>query len=866
MRTFYGFLTTILAIAAISLETAAAASYTSAFIGIGSSPSTLQARSAEILAARLREGAGVAADIGAAAGSPVEGRLEIVLGPAAGNAEVDAALAAARVAPPTVRDPGPEGYLVQLTAPGRLLAVGVEERSQLYAIGEVLRQCVWRDQRFEFPDQLEVRTAPAFEVRGTEVSQGVTMRELTGSREWTEEEWQRAVLDYVFAGANTFGIGHVDPTSTGRYDFLKSLGLKTLISVSANFGVGGPPEWEAVEAIGRRNYTCLSVPEARAAVLAAAEQRFQTESFHDYVRFYSGDGGGCECDECAPYGKTYIEMCEDLAAIIHKYHPGTVIVATNQKLDNAGEQAIIDYLQAEPRDWLKAIVYGPGSNAMGWMPGRRQDHRTDLFQYPRFGQMDGYLRELLHQLPPRQNLLLFTDLTHWVYSQYGLMDHAIIPDRNHEAPPAWDRALYERRPDPAMSQVYNRRTFHARPRAYYDVFRETARYTIGDSTYSEGIHDNINQWIWQRLLWAPNTPFDTVLSDYCRWVFGPEAAPIMAQAISQHEANLSTPIAANPGIDAFNNLILEARKIIGEPYLTTNYLWRMYVQRGLLDKYIQLRVRKQEELRDVVLTHLEDALKGDGDVTPAVTNAKMWLAREIEDDEMKKLREGARLLGDKSNSLYGVNNEGLFDLDQDFIGLGNIRKQVDLAAAAPDVEARRAIAHQLVHYEDPGEGGFYDDAGDPANSPHLVYGWTFGDGGFNPENRRSQNSAAFTTDEKKGVTFAYHDLDPATQYRVKLTLLRPKYLPRFADKQPQTAQSIYADEFVLAKELELPEYDAQFFEFDIPKAATQDGSLELWFEKQAGIAEWERPKTTVWRNTGGWGTLVSEVWLMKKTE
>ena len=79
---------------------------------------------------------------------------------------------------------------------------------------------------------------------------------------------------------------------------------------------------------------------------------------------------------------------------------------------------------------------------------------------------------------------------------------------------------------------------------------------------------------------------------------------------------------------------------------------------------------------------------------------------------------------------------------------------------------------------------------------------------------------AFTTDEKKGVTFVYKDLDPSAQYRVRFTLVRPKYLPRYAIRQPQTKESIYADDIPLVEDLELPEYESEFFEYEIPKTAT----------------------------------------------
>ena len=224
----------------------------------------------------------------------------------------------------------------------------------------------------------DIRSAPAFVVRGTEVSQGHTMLQLTGARAWTQKEWQQAVLSYALAGANTISLGHVRGHSNADYQFVKSLGLKVMLSHTPNVG-SGPDEWRASEAIGRNGYLCPSVPEARAALLKACEDRFRDSPPVDYVRMNSGDGGGCECERCAPFGRPYVELCADMSSIIHRSHPQTEIFITNQKLDNAGEEAIFDYLNRNPGDWLRAICYGPGSNAMGWMPGRRADHRRTCF-------------------------------------------------------------------------------------------------------------------------------------------------------------------------------------------------------------------------------------------------------------------------------------------------------------------------------------------------------------------------------------------------------------------------------------------------------------------------------------------------------
>lgn len=137
-----------------------------------------------------------------------------------------------------------------------LLAAGVDERGCLYAVGELLRQFKYDDGAVKIPQDIEIRTAPAFEIRGTQYGQSHVAKTLAHVRSWTEEETQRVILDYALAGANIFN------TAPGPiFDFIISFGLMTQGGFGANTAGGDvPPEWEAFESIGRKSYVCLSVP------------------------------------------------------------------------------------------------------------------------------------------------------------------------------------------------------------------------------------------------------------------------------------------------------------------------------------------------------------------------------------------------------------------------------------------------------------------------------------------------------------------------------------------------------------------------------------------------------------------------------
>jgi hypothetical protein len=262
------------------------------------------------------------------------------------------------------------------------------------------------------------------------------------------------------------------------------------------------------------------------------------------------------------------------------------------------------------------------------------------------------------------------------------------------------------------------------------------------------------------------------------------------------------------------------------------------------------------------------ALDRNADLDAAADKALHRLAALHETNPMRALRKEAERLGEESNALYGVRSEGLFNLDHDFIGLGWTKRQLERAKSAPP-ESKRELLALIADYENPGNGGYYDNCGTNESAPHLVNGYPYDFGQpyvptmLDEANRPSQRTMCFTQDESQGVTFHYDDLDPKAHYRVRLTLVRPKYQDRYIERMNQHSQSLYADDTPVAKDIEVPERISDHFTYDIPQTATADGALTLRLQKQPDVATGDRITTEQWRNTGGWGTIVSEIWLVK---
>ncbi|GAA0879393.1 hypothetical protein GCM10009119_23610 [Algoriphagus jejuensis] len=842
--------------------------YSQVHIILGDEAGRVEKLVAGLLKERILEKSKLKISISKESATDNAGGLVIYLGIPENHALLQQQFEKRRIQALTALAPGIEGFLLQQVDLNLVLAAGIDDRGCLYAAGELLRQLTFGENQIQLPQNLIIRTAPAFGIRGTQFGQSGVAKSLAKVRDWTDAETQRVILDYALAGANIFSVDNGP-----MYEFIKSYGLMTQGGFGANTAPENKnPEWRASESIGRENYVCPSVPAARAFMLQKFEEFAKTAPSYDLLKFHGGDGGGCECDLCKPYGLTFIELVADMAAIFHRYHPATKVYFTNQKFDNADDEAIFAYLNEKPRDWLWAWGYGPGSDATTWQPGHRQTHRMDLFRYPGFGPYGLYPQEILRQMPARHKLVYFNEITHWRYAQHAYIQMYPRADKNGDLPPHWGHDIYERKPDQYLTQVYNRLTFFAWPRQYHRIFNDLMRYGVGDITHSSGNHDHFNQWMWQRLLWAPRTSVEDVVDEYARAWFGPEAASLMAKAIFQLEENLEeipgTPLTEKGGIDSYYRMVTEAGKLMPENWKSNNWLWRMFLQKGALDRYTQLAVGQQIQIQ----TEIENLITAnpEKDITDQILLSALEKLKTSADEtsEMVSLKAEATQLGEESNALFGTRNEGLFNLNHDFIGLGWLERQLNRALAAKEVE-RNTLLAMITDYDNPGEGGQYDNLGTANPAPNVVFGYPYDHGQpfvqemLSEGNRPSQRSMHFTQDEAQGVTLHYQDLDPKATYKIRLTLVRPWFQERYAMRMNQKSETIYADNEVLAQDIELPLQMSDQFTFEVPVRLTKDGELTIRFQKAADVATGDRVTVEQWRNSGGWGTLVSEVWLIK---
>jgi len=236
------------------------ASFKSVLILNGEGSGEIEKNVASLLAERIAESGDlpvrIATNIPTASRSQRE--LVILLGLPTHHAEIRRLFDAQRLESLTNLSPGPEGFLLR-TVPDRnglvVIIAAQDSRGLLYGAGEMLRQMAVHGSILDLPPNINLRTAPAFEIRGTQFGQSSVALNRAKVTPWTQQQRRHAILDLALTGLNTVEVGEGIRADDPVYRLVRSFNLKTLIHYYPNVGEG-PPQWRAVESIGRPGYLC----------------------------------------------------------------------------------------------------------------------------------------------------------------------------------------------------------------------------------------------------------------------------------------------------------------------------------------------------------------------------------------------------------------------------------------------------------------------------------------------------------------------------------------------------------------------------------------------------------------------------------
>jgi len=748
---------------------------------------------------------------------------------------------------PTDNRPGPEGYVVRRVGPTRppTVIIAGQGRGCVYGVGAFLRAVdLTRPGQVGIP-YLNLENAPAFPVRGSDLKFWHEQRAIDlGMGDWSLAQWEAQVGDLAAWGFNlvrrrllysAFDTWLNEQEwmvqdGPGKIGWELEIQLNQIIhDYGLEVGIGYPPNTVA-EAIARDDWhpgsfwprlACPSLPAARDRILYERLLIFKELKYLDHLFIPPYQVGGCACENCRPWARTYLELVGDIARYLHRYHPETQVWISNQGFSSAENEWLWETLRQDQPEWLRVLEWG--ASAYGPLKGELSVAKrkpTRRF-YPVMGGLTRTLQETVRRLPIDWKLVLRPDVTHTFQPQYGL-EHV----------------------DPALLRIHTLESPFARPLGYHEIFRSSAAATAGVTLYSEGIYDDLNKALWAGWLWSPNlTPWDATLV-YTRYWFGEHAAQLAAEAMLLSEANWETPLPDNDQIEQVALLLDQAKMRIPPHLQEDNWRWTMWRLRGLLDLLAQRKWVLAEETGRAVHAWLADAVQDSHALVERVRTALEMLDLRQREAQLEWLKGEIRDLDNLLHFQVGVRLPAVSNLDAEITHLAWEHRLLHNAlkaskGAKSDLSHLRQTVAALLDYENPGPGGFYDDCGHIGRDPHFVSGhrlpWAFG---LDPENRPSANTLAIGLGGGDDIVFAYKELDPEVDYVVQMTLVCPEP----ARNQEALAsdsigfgaglcagQRLYASGFLIHDDLMLPHYTAQQFSFDVPRQAFSDGRMELRF-------------------------------------
>jgi hypothetical protein len=702
-----------------------------------------------------------------------------------------------------VAAPGDEGFCLMVKSEPHkaALIVGKDERGVLYGIGRLLRKMELRAGSIRVPDGLRIVTAPKYMLRGHQLG----YRPKTNAYDaWSPAQYDQYIRELALFGTNSIEL--IPPVSDDEYmsRHMKDP-MQMMIRHSEIIDSYGLDVWIWYPNVGKDYVTEAGIKKE----LAEREEVFKKLKRIDHILVPGGDPGHLDPD-------VFFPLMDRVAPVLQKYHPKAKIWVSPQAMQPTREwlASFYEYVNKKPK-WLGGVVFAP------WI-------KTPLPEMRRIVDKDIPLRR-------------YPDITHNVACQYPVKD--------------WDLAL---------ALTLHRECFNPRPVAMKTIHNALDEYACGSLTYSEGINDDINKFVWGDQDWDPGTSVIETLRDYSRFFISPDFSDDLAQGFMAQERNWEGPLAVNDQVDATLAQWKDLEKKVGQKVLD-NYRFEMGLIRAYYDAYIKRRLIHETELEQEAL----EALRAASERGPleAVNKAEEILRKArtepVAADYKKRCEQLADSLFEHIGSQLTVKKHGgqhrtrgafMDGIDEPLNNAGWLFARFRKIRAEQDEAARLQAIDGVVNRTNPGPGGFYDNMGSHSSMKRIVNPVAWED---DPGTLRSPRIAFYYRHESEDEEFplawknqvgtiyetplrlSYDNLDPEASYSVRVT---------YTGRRGKMVR-LYADDVYKIHDL-IETGDPPIRQFKVPREATADGHLEL-----------------IWScGEGQRGSQVSEIWLIKNRD
>lgn len=572
--------------------------------------------------------------------------------------------------------PGAEGYRLLVTADvaPTVLVVGHDTRGILYGVGRLLRCMKMRPGSIRIAESVRISTTPYAVIRGHQL--GYRPKNNTFDA-WKPAQFEQYIRDLAFFGANSIEIlpPRTDDEPTNALMPLSPMEMMTALGeIIARYGLD---VWLWYPNMG----TDYADPACIEAELAERADVFARLGRLDHVFIPGGDPGNLVPDQL-------FDWAGKVAEVLRVHHPHARIWLSPQAFrpQSMWLEGFFAQVDEEP-EWLGGIVFAP------WVP------------LP--------LPALRARIPARYPIRRYPDITHSLQCQYPV--------------PEWDLAF---------ALTHGREGINPRPVAMKEIHNRLRMYATGSITYSEGINDDVNKFVWADQDWDPGTLVSETLRDYVRLFIAPDSEARLSQGFLALEENWRGPLVLNTGVEAtLQHWQFEAT------HASEGVLDNPRFQMGLLRAYYDAYVRRRLIYETELLEQAYDALRNAGQigVRAALSRAGAVLDSAhtaLVAQEMRvRLRAWCDQLADAlfaSVSLqssvvrHGAQSWGrgafLDGMDLPLNDAAWLWQQLTKIRALSDEAKQLDAIDLLLHRSDPGPGGRYLDLGAPGSLRHTTGG------------------------------------------------------------------------------------------------------------------------------------------------
>jgi hypothetical protein len=565
----------------------------------------------------------------------------------------------------------PEGYRLSVENgnDGAIVwVVGSDPRGALYGVGQLLRRIDWKQGEAAISSTLDIATAPVYAIRGHQLGYRAQANSYDA---WSVAQFEQYIRELAFFGVNSIeDIPFQDDRATPVMKVSRRDMNRAISSICARYGmdywVWAPAEFD------------LKNTKLRSAELARYDEFFDDSEELTGIFFPGGDPGHNPPELVLPF-------LEDVAKRMRPKHPKAKIWISLQWFTKDQIDSVYAYLERQKPEWFGGLVAGPSGPPIA---------------------------ETRERLSKQYKLRLYPDLTHNVRCQYEV--------------PLWDQAF---------ALTLGREAVNPRPAEYAAIHNLYAPYSDGFISYSDGIHDDVNKTIWSALSWDPNTSVRKILIDYARVYWSPEIAETAADSILALEKNWRGALVDNGSVEGTLTQWQQLEK--KAPQLEDNWRWQMCLLRANYDAYVRHRLISESKLENKANAVLREA--GERGADTAMAAATSILNEAVDRPVSPDLRERivdlcAKLfhsigLQTSVEKYHAISEERGAVLDFVDYPLNNrwwledeFEKVRALQSEADKVQRLETIAT----WEHSGQGSFYDDLGNVANSPHVVQSFNIG--------------------------------------------------------------------------------------------------------------------------------------------